>query len=54
MMGTAEVLEVLEVLSAAEIPVWLDGGSGIDALVGEQTAQRLAGAPGRRLSPPPG
>jgi lincosamide nucleotidyltransferase A/C/D/E len=37
MMGPAEVIEVLEVLGAAEIPVWLDGGWGIDALVGEQT-----------------
>ena len=42
---------VLEVLSAAEILVWLDGGWGIDALVGEQTTQRLAGATGRRLGP---
>jgi lincosamide nucleotidyltransferase A/C/D/E len=37
MMGPAEVIEVLDVLGAAEIPVWVDGGWGIDALVGEQT-----------------
>jgi lincosamide nucleotidyltransferase A/C/D/E len=37
MMGPAEVIDVLEVLGAADIPVWLDGGWGIDALVGEQT-----------------
>jgi lincosamide nucleotidyltransferase A/C/D/E len=37
MMGPAEVIEVLEVLGAADIPVWVDGGWGIDALVGEQT-----------------
>jgi lincosamide nucleotidyltransferase A/C/D/E len=37
MIGPSEVIEVLEALGAAEIPVWLDGGWGIDALVGEQT-----------------
>jgi lincosamide nucleotidyltransferase A/C/D/E len=37
MMGPAQVIEVLDVLVAAKIPVWLDGGWGIDALIGKQT-----------------
>jgi lincosamide nucleotidyltransferase A/C/D/E len=32
-----EVLEVLGALRRAELRVWLDGGWGIDALLGEQT-----------------
>jgi lincosamide nucleotidyltransferase A/C/D/E len=37
MMNSAQVIEVLDYLDAAEVPVWLDGGWGVDALVGEQT-----------------
>ena len=31
------VVAILEQLDAASIPVWLDGGWGVDALLGEQT-----------------
>src|ERR1700690_2943821 len=34
-----EVIEVLDALSAAGLRVWLDGGWGIDALLGEQTRE---------------
>ena len=37
MMSAGDVSAVLERLAQAEISVWLDGGWGIDALVGEQT-----------------
>jgi len=37
MMRAVDVLEVLECLEAAGIMVWLDGGWGIDALVGSET-----------------
>jgi hypothetical protein len=36
-LNAAQVIEVLDRLDAAEVPVWVDGGWGIDALVGEQT-----------------
>ncbi len=36
-MDAASVLRVLELLEGASIAVWLDGGWGIDALLGEQT-----------------
>jgi len=36
-MDTASVLEILDALDGASIPVWLDGGWGVDALLGEQT-----------------
>jgi lincosamide nucleotidyltransferase A/C/D/E len=32
-----QVIEVLDRLDAAELTVWLDGGWGVDALLGEQT-----------------
>ena len=38
-MDADRVLEVLAVLATAGIPVWLDGGWAIDALLGEQTRQ---------------
>jgi lincosamide nucleotidyltransferase A/C/D/E len=38
-MTAADVIAVLERLDAAAVPVWLDGGWGVDALVGEQTRQ---------------
>lgn len=37
MMGARDVLTIVERLDAAGVAVWLDGGWGIDALVGEQT-----------------
>jgi lincosamide nucleotidyltransferase A/C/D/E len=36
-MDAATVLRVLELLDSASIEVWLDGGWGVDALLGEQT-----------------
>ena len=32
-----DVIDVLDWLEGADIPVWVDGGWGVDALVGEQT-----------------
>src|ERR671932_1413076 len=37
MMHAQDVLDITRCLDTAGIPVWLDGGWGIDALVGEQT-----------------
>jgi lincosamide nucleotidyltransferase A/C/D/E len=36
-MDADSVLEVLDILEAASVRVWLDGGWGVDALLGEQT-----------------
>lgn len=36
-MNPGQVIEVLARLDAAGVTVWLDGGWGVDALVGEQT-----------------
>jgi lincosamide nucleotidyltransferase A/C/D/E len=36
-MTAADVVGVLDLLEAAEIVAWVDGGWGIDALLGEQT-----------------
>lgn len=36
-MQAADVLAVLAALDAAGVPAWLDGGWGVDALVGRQT-----------------
>jgi len=36
-MSAADVLGVLAALDGRGIPAWLDGGWGIDALLGEQT-----------------
>lgn len=36
-MTAADVLYVLDLLAGAGIGVWLDGGWGVDALLGEQT-----------------
>jgi hypothetical protein len=33
----AEVVELVELLEAAHVAVWVDGGWGVDALLGEQT-----------------
>jgi lincosamide nucleotidyltransferase A/C/D/E len=37
MMNTGSVIEVLATLEKVSVPVWLDGGWGVDALLGEQT-----------------
>ena len=37
MMGAHDVLEVLDRLDAHGVAVWLDGGWGIDALLGDET-----------------
>lgn len=37
----SEALAVLDDFAAADIPVWIAGGWGIDALVGRQTRQHL-------------
>jgi lincosamide nucleotidyltransferase A/C/D/E len=37
MMSAADVLDVVSRLEAAGISLWLDGGWGVDALVGEET-----------------
>jgi lincosamide nucleotidyltransferase A/C/D/E len=37
MMRAADVLEVLELLARAGVGAWVDGGWGVDALLGEQT-----------------
>jgi lincosamide nucleotidyltransferase A/C/D/E len=36
-VGPEDVIEVLQALAEHEIQVWIDGGWGLDALVGEQT-----------------
>jgi lincosamide nucleotidyltransferase A/C/D/E len=38
-MTSDAVLEFLELMEASSIDVWLDGGWGIDALLGEQTRE---------------
>jgi lincosamide nucleotidyltransferase A/C/D/E len=35
-MDAADVLQLLDWLTDADVEVWLDGGWGVDALVGEQ------------------
>lgn len=37
MITAVDVLHVLDLLGAADVPVWVDGGWGVDALLGEQT-----------------
>jgi lincosamide nucleotidyltransferase A/C/D/E len=39
MMTASDVLEVLQRLDAAGLRVWVDGGWGVDALVGETTRE---------------
>lgn len=36
-MKSEDVLQIVTWLEGADIPVWLDGGWGVDALVGQQT-----------------
>ncbi|MEJ7792124.1 MAG: hypothetical protein WKF65_09165 [Gaiellaceae bacterium] len=38
-MSAADVVEVLDVLEAADVAVFLDGGWGVDALIGAQTRE---------------
>lgn len=38
-MSPDDVIEILAFLSGASIPVWVDGGWGVDALLGEQTRE---------------
>jgi lincosamide nucleotidyltransferase A/C/D/E len=38
-MTAADVVEILGWLGTASVDVWLDGGWGVDALVGEQTRE---------------
>ena len=37
MMRVRDVLEIVDSLGAAPVRVWLDGGWGVDALIGRQT-----------------
>lgn len=37
MMQAIDLLEIVNLLKVANVPVWLDGGWGVDALVGQQT-----------------
>jgi len=39
MMSAIDVVEVLDVLEAADVAVFLDGGWGVDALIGAQTRE---------------
>lgn len=36
-MKSKDVLQIVGWLEQAKIPLWLDGGWGVDALVGQQT-----------------
>jgi lincosamide nucleotidyltransferase A/C/D/E len=38
-MTAADVIEVLQCLERAGVSVWIDGGWGVDALVGAQTRE---------------
>ncbi len=38
-MTAVDVVEVLELLEGAGIEAWVDGGWGVDALLGEQTRE---------------
>ncbi len=37
MIPAPDVLRILDALTSANIPAWVDGGWGVDALLGEQT-----------------
>lgn len=39
MIQAHDVLEIIDVLESAGVSVWLDGGWGVDALLGEQTRE---------------
>ncbi len=38
-MTANEVLRIISTLNNANIPVWIDGGWGVDALIGQQTRE---------------
>ena len=38
-MDAVRVLELLDLIEASNIPVWVDGGWAVDALLGEQTRE---------------
>jgi lincosamide nucleotidyltransferase A/C/D/E len=38
-MNANDVLEIIDTLATNAIPLWLDGGWGVDALVGKQTRE---------------
>lgn len=38
-MSAADVVELLDALDLADVNVWLEGGWGVDALLGEQTRE---------------
>jgi lincosamide nucleotidyltransferase A/C/D/E len=40
-LAPEDVIEVLETLQRGDINVWIDGGWGVDALLGEQTRDHL-------------
>jgi lincosamide nucleotidyltransferase A/C/D/E len=40
-VGPEDVIEILETLQRRDINVWIDGGWGVDALLGEQTRDHL-------------
>jgi lincosamide nucleotidyltransferase A/C/D/E len=37
MMQASDIMQIIDWFEQANIPVWLDGGWGVDALVGHQT-----------------
>jgi lincosamide nucleotidyltransferase A/C/D/E len=39
MMSAADVVELVRLFERAHCPIWIDGGWGVDALLGEQTRQ---------------
>jgi lincosamide nucleotidyltransferase A/C/D/E len=47
----ADVVEILGWLGAVSVDVWLDGGWGVDALVGEQTREHKDPGPRREGRP---
>ena len=40
-MTGSDVIEIIRLLESHRIDVWLDGGWGVDALIGEQTREHL-------------
>ncbi|HEX6699360.1 MAG TPA: hypothetical protein VF101_01370, partial [Gaiellaceae bacterium] len=38
-MAAREVVRLLDLLQSADVAVWLDGGWGVDALLGEETRE---------------
>ena len=36
-MDARSVMEIIDALEAADVPVWVNGGWGVDSLIGEQT-----------------